>query len=72
MSRILFRNIAILFGLSSGAFAAIGPVTDLTIVNKDIKPDGVIRSAVLAGGTFTGPLIQGHKVSSPTPLGVTI
>ena len=65
MSRILFRNIALLFGLGSGALAAIGPVTDLTIVNKDISPDGVIRSSVLAGGTFPGPLIKGNKVPCP-------
>lgn len=40
----------------------IGPVTDLTIVNKDIAPDGYRRAAVLAGGTFPGPLITGKKV----------
>ncbi|TBU24146.1 laccase B [Dichomitus squalens] len=61
MSRILFRNIAFLFALGSGALASIGPVTDLVIANKDISPDGSIRPAVLAGGTFPGPLIKGNK-----------
>ncbi|KAG6848554.1 hypothetical protein H0H93_015962 [Arthromyces matolae] len=34
---------------------------DLTIKNKVISPDGFIRSAVLAGGTFPGPIISGRK-----------
>jgi iron transport multicopper oxidase len=58
--------------------AAIGPVADLTIRNRDISPDGFLRSyvftfclfrtwslisfsAVLAGGTFPGPVIRGVK-----------
>ncbi|KAK7687294.1 Laccase [Cerrena zonata] len=41
--------------------AAIGPVTDLHIVNKDITPDGFERPTVLAEGTFPGPLIKGNK-----------
>ncbi|KAJ7740464.1 yellow laccase [Mycena maculata] len=45
----------------SGAYAAIGPVAPLTIVNKVISPDGFTRNSVLAGGTFPGPLIQGNK-----------
>ncbi|KIM58002.1 laccase [Scleroderma citrinum Foug A] len=40
---------------------AVGPVTNLEIVNKNIAPDGFTRSTVLAGGTFPGPLIQAHK-----------
>ncbi|KAI0078085.1 laccase A [Panus rudis PR-1116 ss-1] len=44
-----------------GTFAAIGPVTDLHIVNDNIAPDGFTRAAVLAGGTFPGPLITGNK-----------
>ncbi|KAJ7673360.1 laccase 2 precursor [Mycena rosella] len=35
--------------------------TSLEIVNKVISPDGYRRSAVLAGGTFPGPLIKGNK-----------
>ncbi|KAJ3576543.1 hypothetical protein NP233_g343 [Leucocoprinus birnbaumii] len=48
---------------------AIGPVSDLHIVNKAISPDGFSRSAVLAGKTaasasFPGPLITGIKGST--------
>ena len=58
----MLQNAAVLLGAASGVLAAIGPVTDLAIVNKVIAPDGVPRDTVLAGGTFPGPLIQGHKV----------
>ncbi|CAK5284939.1 unnamed protein product [Mycena citricolor] len=38
----------------------IGPVGYyLEVVNQTIAPDGVPRAAVLAGGTFPGPLITG-------------
>ncbi|KAJ7456186.1 laccase 2 precursor [Mycena latifolia] len=39
----------------------IGLSASLEIVNKEISPDGFPRSAVLAGGTFPGPLIKGNK-----------
>ncbi|KAJ7301517.1 laccase 3 [Mycena albidolilacea] len=45
----------------STAYAAIGPVGGLEISNKHIAPDGFPRSAVLAGGTFPGPLIKANK-----------
>ena len=45
-----------------GSYAAIGPVADLEISNVDISPDGFTRAAVLAGGTFPGPLIRGNMV----------
>nr|CAR47803.1 multiple oxidase [Phlebia tremellosa] len=48
-------------GLFVGAIAAIGPVTDFHIVNAAIAPDGISRQAVLAEGTFPGPLITGNK-----------
>nr|ALE66817.1 laccase A [Antrodiella faginea] len=51
----------LLLGLSLSARAAIGPVADLKIVNANIQPDGFTRPAVLAGGTFPGPLIKGNK-----------
>ncbi|PIL30321.1 transporter [Ganoderma sinense ZZ0214-1] len=57
----MLQNVAVLLGAASGVLAAIGPVTDLTIANKVIAPDGVPRDTVLAGGTFPGPLIQGRK-----------
>ncbi|KAJ7642439.1 laccase [Mycena polygramma] len=42
-------------------YAAIGPTASLTIVNKNLAPDGFNRSTVLAGGTFPGPLIKSNK-----------
>ncbi|CDO69696.1 Laccase [Trametes cinnabarina] len=59
-SSSLWRTV-VLFSLGAGAMAAIGPVTDLVLVNKVVSPDGVPRSAVLAGGTHPGPLIKGKK-----------
>lgn len=49
-------------GLALSTLGAIGPVTDLQIMNRDIAPDGFTRPAVLAGGIFPGPLITGQKV----------
>ncbi|KAF9058481.1 laccase lcc6 [Rhodocollybia butyracea] len=40
--------------------AGIGPVTDLTIVNAFLQPDGFNRSFVLANGVFPGPPIVGN------------
>ncbi|TDL19075.1 laccase [Rickenella mellea] len=37
---------------------------DLNIVNANISPDGFSRSAVLAEGTFPGPLLTGNKGDS--------
>ncbi|KAJ6475006.1 laccase 2 precursor [Mycena vulgaris] len=54
----------------SGAYAAIGPVATLEIVNKHISPDGFPRSTVLAGGTFPGPLIVGNKPGTNFKLNV--
>nr|AFI41890.1 laccase 3 [Steccherinum murashkinskyi] len=51
----------VLLGLSLPAKAAIGPFADLHISNSNISPDGFTRPAVLAGGTFPGPLIKGNK-----------
>ncbi|KAG1733203.1 laccase [Suillus paluster] len=39
----------------------IGPITNLTISNQVISPDGFLRSATLAGGTFPGPIIAAIK-----------
>ncbi|KAF7356183.1 Laccase 2 [Mycena venus] len=52
-----------LFLLSGTIGASIGPVANVEIVNKKVAPDGFSRSAVLAGGTFPGPLIKGFKGS---------
>ncbi|KAJ3763226.1 laccase 1 [Lentinula raphanica] len=51
----------LLLGQLGGALAAIGPTTDLHIVNSFIQPDGFNRSGVLAEGVFPGPLITGNK-----------
>lgn len=58
--------VALSLSLSGRVFGAIGPVTDLTISNADVTPDGITRAAVLAGGVFPGPLITGNKVSRET------
>ncbi|KAJ8087816.1 laccase, multicopper oxidase, benzenediol:oxygen oxidorectuctase [Marasmius tenuissimus] len=47
--------------LASPALAAIGPVADLVITNKDVSPDGFTRGAVVAGDSTIGPLIVGNK-----------
>ncbi|TCD66597.1 laccase, multicopper oxidase, benzenediol:oxygen oxidorectuctase [Steccherinum ochraceum] len=51
----------VVLSLSVGVQAAIGPVTALNIVNRNISPDGFTRPAVLADGTFPGPLLRGNK-----------
>ena len=51
--RSLFFYTAILFAAST--YAAIGPVTDLTISNADIAPDGFTRAAIVMNGVFPGP-----------------
>ncbi|KAI9511056.1 laccase C [Russula earlei] len=64
MMRQLSLRVAVILiavSLSGNAFAAIGPVASLQIVNTPISPDGFPRSAVLADGTFPGPLIQANK-----------
>ncbi|KAI0765644.1 TvLac6 [Trametes elegans] len=61
MSFASLWRVLVLAAFCSGARAAIGPVTDLDIVNKVIAPDGIQRNTVLAGGTFPGPLIVGKK-----------
>ncbi|KAI0073552.1 laccase A [Panus rudis PR-1116 ss-1] len=54
-------SIVLSFSLAAYGQKAIGPVTDLPIVNAKIAPDGFTRSAVLAGGVFPGPTIKGNK-----------
>ena len=60
---MLFFTSLLLWGPIGAAFAAIGPVTDLHIVNAAVAPDGLSRQAVLAEGVFPGPLIAGNIVS---------
>ncbi|KAJ7100474.1 yellow laccase [Mycena epipterygia] len=57
-----FSSSILALSLFSGSLAnSLGPIANLPIVNKHIAPDGFSRSTVLAGGTFPGPLITGHK-----------
>ncbi|ETW84715.1 laccase [Heterobasidion irregulare TC 32-1] len=53
--------IATLRTLPYSVRAAIGPIADLHIVNRNIAPDGFNRPAVLAGGMFPGPVIRATK-----------
>nr|AYR00609.1 laccase 4 [Steccherinum murashkinskyi] len=55
------RTFAVFVALSVSAHAAVGPVTDLHITNAIVSPDGFSRPAVVAGGTFPGPVIKGNK-----------
>ncbi|KAF9262014.1 Cu-oxidase-domain-containing protein [Marasmius fiardii PR-910] len=43
------------------AYASIGPVTNLSVLNAKISPDGFSRVGVLAEGLFPGPVIRGEK-----------
>ncbi|KAF4618867.1 hypothetical protein D9613_009652 [Agrocybe pediades] len=56
-----FTAISLVATLVAGASASIGPVATLNVANANISPDGFSRSAVLAGGTFPGPVITGMK-----------
>jgi iron transport multicopper oxidase len=47
---------------AAAALPSIGPIGNLTITNAIIAPDGVPRSAILAGGTFPGPVINAQPV----------
>lgn len=40
---------------------ALGSSAQLSLTNGIVSPDGFSRSAVLAGGSFPGPLIQAQK-----------
>ena len=63
IARALRCSLAVVFAALVGSVVAgTGPVTTINIVNAHISPDGFTRDAVLAGGTFPGPLITGKKV----------
>ncbi|PIL31400.1 transporter [Ganoderma sinense ZZ0214-1] len=61
MSRISLLTSLVTAALVGWVYAAIGPVTDLTISNAAISPDGFTRDAVVMNGVFPGPLITGNK-----------
>ena len=54
----------IVLSLVATAYAAIGPVADLTISNAQVSPDGFLRDAVVTNGLVPGPLITGNKASA--------
>ncbi|KAJ6496186.1 yellow laccase [Mycena sanguinolenta] len=58
---MILSSAFILLSTLSTTYAAIGPSGGLEIANANISPDGFTRSAVLAGGTFPGPLIKANK-----------
>jgi iron transport multicopper oxidase len=60
---MLLSTALVFLSTLSTTYAAIGPIGGLEISNKQISPDGFQRSAVLAGGTFPGPLIKANKVT---------
>ncbi|KAF7796438.1 hypothetical protein EIP86_007615 [Pleurotus ostreatoroseus] len=51
----------VILSLAAAAAAALGPVTDMHIVNKWVSPDGFGRNGVLAEGQFPGPPILAQK-----------
>ncbi|KAI0646778.1 A fully functional laccase from the Ligninolytic fungus Pycnoporus Cinnabarinus [Trametes meyenii] len=55
-----FASLAVTVSLALSALGAIGPVTDLTITDADVTPDGFTRAAVVANGGVPGPLIAGN------------
>ena len=67
MSKLSCLTSLVTLALVGRTYAAIGPVTDLTISNAAVSPDGFTRDAVVVNGVFPGPLITGKKVSWPLP-----
>lgn len=49
----------VFLSFAASALAAVGPSTNLHIVNAVLSPDGFSRDTVSAEGTFPGPLITG-------------
>ncbi|KAH8085463.1 laccase 2 [Cristinia sonorae] len=57
-----FRNMAIFLALTMAYFAVVSAgKLILNITDATIAPDGQSRPAVLANGTFPGPILQGNK-----------
>ncbi|KAF7362996.1 Laccase I [Mycena venus] len=54
-------SLLVLSMLSGVLCAILPPITNLSIVNKVMAPDGYSRNTALAGGTFPGPLITNTK-----------
>ncbi|KAF9441138.1 multicopper oxidase [Macrolepiota fuliginosa MF-IS2] len=58
-SRLKFS--ALLFCATTALADTIGPVTTITLANKDIGPDGFTRPASLINGEHPGPVITVNK-----------
>lgn len=56
------RTLWAFVSLLTAVYAALGPSTDLHIVNAVVDLDGYPRQGVLAEGVFPGPLIVANKV----------
>nr|VWO98767.1 Tetraspanin [Ganoderma boninense] len=59
--KLLSAAVLVALKLALDTRAAIGPVTDLTITNAELAPDGFTRPAVAVDGVSPGPLIVGQK-----------
>lgn len=62
-------SLAALFALAGSAHAGLRPITNLTIVNPIVSPDGFSRPAVLPcgpqkNGSIDRTIINGTKVSA--------
>lgn len=63
MSFLRKQSLPLILLWATRSLCAIGPVTDLNIVNIDASPDGFARTAISAGGDgVVGSLITGNKV----------
>nr|ADK13091.1 laccase [Trametes gibbosa] len=60
MSRFQTLLAFVVTSLTAAAYAAIGPVADLTITNAEVSPDGFARQAVVVNGGTPGPLVTGN------------
>ena len=58
----LATSIVFALAFAHSATASVGPVTDLTISDGNVTPDGYTRAAVLVNGQTPGPLVVGNKV----------
>ena len=62
MSKQSLLSTFISLAFAVGSYAAIGPVTDLTISDAVVAPDGFSRAAIVVNGNMPGPIIAGKKV----------
>ncbi|KAJ6467735.1 laccase [Mycena sanguinolenta] len=65
---MILSSFLVLSMLSGVLSTTLPPITNLTIANKVLAPDGYSRNTALAGGTFPGPLMANSKnqLTDPT------